>query len=117
MKTDNRPRRVSFIDSALKSAFEELAKGKFEDQQLTSFLNRAMDDLVKNPFCGIRVPSNQWPKEYVHKYGINNLHKYDLPDGWRLLYTIRGSRIEIISILIEWINHKEYERKFGYKRS
>lgn len=117
MNQKERIKGIAFIDPSLKKAFEELAKGKYEEQQLAGFLNRAIEDLKQNPLCGIRVPSDQWPKEYVQKYRINNLRKYDLPNGWRLLYTIRGNEIEIISILIEWISHKDYERKFGYKRS
>lgn len=112
-----RIKSVGFAEPSLKKAFEDLEKGKYEDRQLASFLKRAIEDLKQNPLCGIRVPSRQWPKEYIQKYGINNLRKYDLPNGWRLLYTIRGNEIEIISILIEWVSHKDYERKFKYKRS
>ena len=108
---------IAFIEPSLKKAFEELKTGKYEEQQLAGFLNRAMEDLKQNPLCGIRVPSKQWPKEYIKKNHITNLRKYDLPNGWRLLYTIRGNEIEIISILIEWVSHKDYERKFRYKRS
>ncbi len=54
-------------------------------------------------------------REYVRNYGITNLRKYNLPDAWRLLYTIVGNEIEIISVLLEWLSHKEYERRFGYK--
>lgn len=116
-KKDNRAKKIAFIDPSLKKAFEELGKGKFEDQQLAKFLNRSMEDLLQNPLCGIHVPTKLWPREYIQKHKINNLHKYDLPNGWRLLYTLRGNEIEIISIIIEWISHKEYERKFKYKRS
>ncbi|MFH1255685.1 MAG: hypothetical protein V1494_00160 [Candidatus Diapherotrites archaeon] len=109
-----RVKLVAFADDSIKKAFEELGKGKFEEQQLFSFLKRAIDDLKENPLCGIRIPSSLWPKEYVKKYNIDNLRKYDLPSGWRLIYTLRGNDIEIISVLIEWYNHKEYERKFNY---
>ena len=43
------------------------------------------------------------------------MRKCNLPDGWRLVYTLAGNEIEIISILLEWFSHKEYERRFGYK--
>jgi Txe/YoeB family toxin of Txe-Axe toxin-antitoxin module len=112
-----RIKSVGFVDSSLKKAYADLESGKYEEQQLASFLKRAIQDLKESPFCGVRIPSKQWPKEYIKKYKINNLYKYDLPDGWRLLYTIRGNEIEIISVLIEWISHKDYERKFRYKRS
>ena len=110
----NRPDRkksVAFADANMKEAFEKLREGKFEDKE---FLQRAIEDLRSNPFCGIRIPSKLWPKEYVQKYNIDNLFKYNLPNAWRLMYSLRGSEIEIISIILEWTDHKEYERKFKY---
>ena len=106
-KKPDRIKEVAFADALLKKAFEELEKGKYEEQQLAAFLKRAIDDLKNNPFCGVKIPSNLWPKEYVRKYNIDNLRKYDLPDGWRLIYSIRGNEIEIISVIIEWCSHKE----------
>ena len=117
MNKNKRITRIAFAEESLKKAFESLEKGKFEDKQLADFLNRAMDDLLTNPLCGIKIPSKLQPKEYVQKYQIDNLRKYDLPNSWRLLYTLRGNEVEIISVLIEWLNHKDYDRTFGYKTS
>ncbi len=105
---------VAFATLALKKAFEELSFGKFEEKELFRFLKKALADLKTDPFCGIRIPEKQWPKEYVQKYNINSLYKYDLPKGWRLIYTIRGNDVEIISVVIEWFDHQEYERRFRY---
>ncbi|HPV66505.1 MAG TPA: hypothetical protein PK655_03600 [archaeon] len=44
----------------------------------------------------------------------SNLWKYNLSNGWRLTYTIRGGEIEVISIIIEWFCHKKYENRFKY---
>jgi len=33
-----------------------------------------------------------------------------------MLYTIRGNELEIISVIIEWFSHKEYGRKFRYRK-
>lgn len=112
-----RLRRVGFIEPLLKESFNKLKSGRTEEKELAGYLDRAMNDLEKNEQAGLRVPSKQWPKEYVQKYGVKNLWKYDLPNGWRVIYTIRGNNIEIISVVLEWITHKDYERKFGYKRS
>lgn len=114
MKQGDKILRVAFIDTALKKSFEGLETGKYEHQQLLKFLKRAIKDLKKNPFCGVRVASKLWPKEYVKKYEIDNLWKYDLPDGWRLVYTVKGNDLEIISIFIEWFDHKSYEKRFKY---
>ena len=36
-------------------------------------------------------------------------------DGWRLIYTITTpNKIEILSVILEWFDHPEYERKFHY---
>ena len=102
---------VGFIDEKTK---EEYDKAKLEDPQLFKFLERATDDLKKNPFSGIKIPQDLWPKEYIKKYKIDNLWKYDLPNAWRLIYTIAKDEVKIMAILLEWFDHKNYERRFGY---
>ena len=106
--------KVVFADEKLKEAYLKLKDAKTEDKMLFEWLNRAFDDLKKNPFCGIQIPKKLIPKTYIKKYGIDNLWKYDLPKAWRLLYSIIGDEIRIIAIVIEWLNHKDYERRFGY---
>tara|TARA_Y100000310_G_scaffold237519_2_gene240810 strand:- start:1106 stop:1438 length:333 start_codon:yes stop_codon:yes gene_type:complete len=105
---------VSFISNKLKSEYESLNSGKFENKELHKFILRAIRDLKKNPTCGIKIPKKLWPKEYIKKYEVSNLWKYDLPNGWRLVYTIEHSRIKIMNIILEWFNYKDYEKKFKY---
>ena len=106
--------QVAFATTEIKKAFEELKSGKFEDKQLYEFLLRAIDDLKRNPFVGKNVPKNLIPKEYVKKFGVDNLRKYDLPNAWRLMYTLKGDELTIISVILEWLDHKNYERRFKY---
>ena len=61
-----------------------------------------------------KFPRSLFQKIYIKKYGIDNLWKYDLPKAWRLLYSIVGDEIRIIAIVIEWLSHKDYEKRFGY---
>lgn len=112
---DGRIKRVAFSDHKLFDAFNQLKSGKFEDKQLASEIDAAMNRLKEDPFCGIAVRKSLWPETYIRKYRIDNLRKYNLRGGWRLMYTISGNQIEIISIVLEWLNHKNYERRFGYK--
>jgi hypothetical protein len=109
--------KVYFVNEKIKRMYDELENGRFEERELYSLINRALDDLEENPASFIFIPKKQWPKEYIKKFDIKNLWKYDLPNGWRVMYTIKGNNIEIISVVLEWITHKDYERKFGYKRS
>ena len=74
----------------------------------------AFEDIEKNAFCGIQVSKRLIPKEYIKDYRISALWKYDLPNAWRLLYTIIGNEVKILSVILDWMTHKEYDRKFHY---
>lgn len=107
-------KEVAFIDKEKEESFNNLKEGKFEDKELYKFISRAKDNLLNNPLCGIRVKESLIPREYIQRYGINALWKYDLPNAWRLLYTVIGNEVKIVSVILEWMTHKEYERKFNY---
>ena len=110
----NKPAFVSFAEKKLEKEFALLGAGGFEDKKLYSFIDRAIKDLKEDPCCGIKIPKQVWPRNYVQKYGITNLWKYDLPNGWRMIYTIVIEEIRILSVVLEWFDHKEYSRRFGY---
>jgi len=110
----NKQIHVAFITQKLKEQFQYLKDGKFEDKQLYNFINRAITDLKLNPVCGIKIPKKLWPKEYVQKYEVTSLWKYNLPNAWRLVYTVESDEVKIVSIILEWFSHKEYETRFKY---
>ena len=106
-----KPSKVVFISDELERNFNLLR----ENDPIKKGIIRAVNDLRENAFCGIQIPKKLFPKEYVQKYKINNLWKYDLPNGWRLLYTVTPeNEVELISAILEWFDHKNYERRFGY---
>lgn len=86
---------VVFAEEETQRAYFNL---KTDNPSLYKFMERATDDLKSNPFCGIQIPKRQIPKSYVQKYGIDNLWKYNLPNAWRLVYSVAGSEVEIIAI-------------------
>ena len=105
---------VYFIDDDAKQAFLALTSGRAEDQEIHGLLGEAFDRLAADAFCGIQVPKRLIPKTYLTKYGIDNLWKYNLKRNWRLMYTVAGDGTNVIALIIEWLPHKEYERRFGY---
>ena len=106
-----KPSKVVFINDKLEVSFNSLAS---EDPIKKSMI-RAIKDLKENAFSGIQIPKRLIPKSYKDKYGLNNLWKYDLPQGWRLLYTITAeNEVELISAILEWFNHKDYEKRMKY---
>ncbi len=111
------PSKIRFADNKVKAAFDKLLEDKVEDKQLHEFLSRAFKDIEENAFCGIQVPKKLIPKEYRQKFDVDNLWKYNLPNAWRLVYSVARDEIVVISIVLEWMDHKEYDRKFGYKTS
>ena len=74
-------------------------------------------ELIKaNVFYGDPIKKRLFPKEYLKKYEIKNLFRIELPDYWRMIYSVEEgeSEIEIISFVLDIINHKDYNKKFGY---
>lgn len=104
---------IRFVNNNLKKSFENLKKIS-KDKNLSKWLKRAFEDIEKNPFCGIQIPRKIIPKEYIKKYGIKNVFKYNLPNAWRLIYSLEKEEIFIVAIVLEWFPHKQYERRFKY---
>ena len=76
-------------------------------------------ELVKNNLSyGDPIPKKLIPKEYKEKYGVTNLFRVELPNFWRMLYTVTEgeNEIEIIAFVLDIINHKKYSKKFGYRK-
>ena len=84
-------------------------------QTLLKSINRAIAIIKENPFGGEQIQKSLIPKKYSLKYDINNLWRFELSNFWRMLYTIRGNNVEIVSFILEIIDHKEYNRLFGYR--
>ena len=103
---------VKFTDEKLKEAFEIL---KEIDRELYNQIDKATDEISKNVFCGRNVKKKLIPREFSRKYRIDNLWIYNLRSGWRLLYSVSSpDKIQILAIVLDWMNHKDYERLFNF---
>lgn len=109
------PSEIRFVDENVRKAFQKLKEGDNSEKELYEFINQALDNLEKNAFCGIQIPRRLIPKRYKKKYNVGNLWKYNLPNAWRLIYHIKGSKALVISVVLSWMDHKDYNRKFKYK--
>lgn len=106
--------RIFFADEKVSDSYKSLKHLKTEEKKLHEWITRALKDIREDCFCGLQIPKRQIPRGYIKKYALANLWKYNLPNAWRLLYTVRKEEVEIISIILEWLSHKDYERKFNY---
>ena len=84
-------------------------------QTLLRSIQRVRELLKNNPFAGDQVPKRLIPNKYILKYDVDNLWRIELSDRWRLVYTITGDKVEIITFVLDIFNHKDYDRVFGYK--
>mgnify|MGYP001409717972 CR=1 FL=1 len=77
-------------------------------------LKNAFVILKGNCLSGQKIERNKWPAVYVKKYKINNLWRYTLQSGWRLIYTIIGESDGLVVSVLEVFSHKDYDERFGY---
>lgn len=104
---------IVFGDEKVKEAFNRIKDVK--EKQLYEQIIKAFQNLKEDAFCGTQIPKKLIPREYIKRFGnLTNLWKYNLPDAWRLIYTIKNNNIKVLSVILEWMGHKEYERRFHY---
>jgi len=108
------PSIITFAEEKVEEAYYKLEKGDESERELCKLISQALQNIEENAFCGVQVPKRLIPKEYVRKYKVNNLWKYDLPRGWRLLYSILKEEIQVVALILEWFSHKDYEKRFKY---
>ena len=122
---DSKQIRVLFspyFDTEYAALVEQIKKEKAEkivnsqNMQLLKAIDRVINVLKVDPDYGIHISKNLMPKQLIQDYQINNLWKINLPNGWRLLYTLSTNRLEIIALLLDFLDHKKYDKLFGYKK-
>ena len=71
-----------------------------------------------DPHYGEPISKKHIPKRYTQRFGISNLFWINLPNYWRMLYSlVQGeTATEIIAFIVDILNHKEYDKVFGYKK-
>lgn len=72
-------------------------------------------ELIKvNPQIGNRIRYERIPKCYITAYDIPNLFRVELGRGWRLVYSLTGKQEQKTIYVLEILDHKDYEKRFGY---
>lgn len=93
-------------------------------QTLLKSIESKIEVLKANYDYGIQIPRKLIPKKYQLEYEVTNLWKLDLSNYWRMIYTIRQpqpeqTEVEIISIfldVLDIVDHKKYNKIFGYRK-
>ncbi len=98
--------RIILLDNA-----EKIYKTT-KDKKLLNSIKQKIEFIKNNPFYGNNIPKDRMPRSY----NCQNLWRTHLHDYWRLLYTIKGDEKEIICFIVDILNHKDYNKKFGYRK-
>ena len=93
-------------------------------QTLLKGINDKIELLKLNCEAGIQIRKKQIPHRYTEKYEITNLWKINLPNYWRMIYTLKqplreATEIEILTIwldVLDILDHDKYNKIFGYKK-
>ncbi|MCX6778376.1 MAG: hypothetical protein NT157_05850 [Candidatus Micrarchaeota archaeon] len=101
-----------------KKVADEKSKGstKSDHEKLLRSINAKIELLKLNPQAGVQIPRRLIPAKYIVEYGANNLWKLNLFSGWRMIYTLHANEVEVISFVLDLINHEQYEKIFRYKK-
>ena len=117
----NKPVRVILLDEA-DNEYKKLngvvgqqindGKESTDEMRLLRSIKQKIEFIKANPFYGDNIPKINIPK----KYNIQNLWRVELTGYWRMLYTIKGDKIEIVCFVLDILDHDGYNKKFGYRK-
>ncbi len=88
------------------------------ERMLLNAIDKKIEIIKSNIHYGDPIAKRLIPEEYKTKYGVTNLFRVELPNYWRMLYTLTDgeSTLEIIAFVIDIVSHKDYDKLLGYRR-
>lgn len=115
---------IKFDEAAFKE-YQKLqylvANGAFANKkptysQLLSSINNALRNIKANPHYGDLIPRKYISKGIMQAYDTDKILRVELVGYWRLLYTLIGDEAMIIAFVLDYMDHKKYDKLFGYKK-
>ena len=91
------------------------SKKKPTYQQLLDSINRAIEYLKINPNRGDLIPRRYLNKKMISLYGTDKILRIELVGYWRMLYTLIGDEAKIIAFVLDYMDHENYNKLFGYR--
>ena len=108
---------VIFSNSA-EQTYKEL-ESEAEKRKVARSLVRAVHHKIEfvkeDPRYGDAIEKQNIPAKYKEA-GITNLFRVELPQFWRLLYTISSEENKMKIIITDILDHENYNKLFGYKK-
>ena len=97
---------------------EKSGKKRTPEVQIFEAFQKKKELIKMNHHYGEPIAKSKIPAEFKARYGITNLFWVELPHFWRFLYSLTegDSEIEIIAFVLDIVDHKKYDKLFGYKK-
>lgn len=89
------------------------SKSDKESKSIFNSVRRVKDVLLDNPQHGDPIRKELIPNE-LKQMNIQNLYRVELSNFWRAVYTLEGNENTLFVFILKIINHKEYNKLFGY---
>ncbi|MGB6532666.1 MAG: hypothetical protein WBF33_31580, partial [Candidatus Nitrosopolaris sp.] len=81
-------------------------------------LKNQINKIVENMQSDIKYGDFNKNKPYPLKYKcLSNIYTVRVTDYYRLIYTIAGTHQKKYYVLLDFLNHDEYNKLFDYKKS
>ena len=87
---------------------------KIQDRSLRNIVNQRAQDMQNDIMLGDYIKKRPYPKKF-RKY--SNLYRIAISDYFRLIYTIIGTSEKKVYLMLDFLNHDDYNKLFGYKLS
>lgn len=100
---------VRFVSKEIEDEYDRL---KETDMPLYKAITKGIEKLKLNRRSGQKIPAGQVSKKYIQLYGTRHFWKLKLSREWRLIYSIAGNQVRIITVILSWFNdHKQYRKE------
>lgn len=113
----DKPTKIIFLDEAEEIYQRLLLSCSFSkaEHMLLSAIDQKVSLLKYNYRYGDTIAKRLIPPEYKIKYNVTTLFRVELPLFWRMLYTLTHDETSIIVFIVDILDHKAYNKKFGYR--
>ena len=95
---------VRFVSKELEDEYNSI---KNTDTVLYKSIEKSIEKLKVNRRAGQKIPVDQVSKKYVSLYGTTHFWKIKLNREWRLIYTIAGNHIRILTVILSWFTDQK----------
>jgi hypothetical protein len=95
--------------------YNRLKSNPEKNDTLLNVINGVKQQLSKSDHpLGIHHKHENIPQSYKIRYNLQVLYHFEMPDNYRLMYTVRKSTNEKEALFLQLLTHDEYNKLFGY---